>query len=291
MPRPPKPDSFSQINFITNFFLVGCAPNDWAFIEFAQEPAQDLAWLILVPEPFDIGQEIFDPKKGRGRRPGRRGRKRRRTVAIPDAAEIIGQRVRGTINPGNIIKYSPVRYAFPLLNLVEGVAISVAVIEGLTGVFYEGLLGVIKIDRSNCKELDRIARSRDTVGTFGGAGPPIEAVGLPDVDFVRNFGSSDFSVINTDKDYTIAFSATLEATQDDHRYEASVALGTNSTTKRAQSSIVPMANRRAFTFDVAADFKAGEQAVWGIGDRFGFYRIREANILAYSTADFPFPWT
>jgi len=290
MPRPPKPDSFSQINFVVNYALLGCTPPTALFVEFAKEPKDDLAALILLPDLQDIGQGIFEPKKGRRRRPGRRGRKNRRRIPFPDTSDLIAQRVRARLNPFDIFRLSPVRYLFPLINLYEGVTFTVALVEGFTGIFYEGLLGVITVDPLNCRELARLKREQVNLLVAPGAGPPIWPINCNDLVAVQDFSTGPAFCTLADKDFVAVFSCQVQSTSPRPGEGCRAALGTSGNTFREQSSFIPTEDGEWHTLDVSADFSAGENCVWGIGNRFGGHRVRNANVLAYSTADFPWPW-
>lgn len=290
MPKPPNPSAFDQLNFIVNYYLIGCTPDFWLFIEFAKEPAEDLLLLLLLPDLEDIGQAIFEPKKGRKRKPGRHGRKKRRGIGIPDTSDIIGQKARGAINPADVFKYSPVRRVFPLYNLVEGVNFGAAVVEGVTDTFYQGHLGNISVNRNDCQELDRIQRSDDTPQVQGGSGPPLDPILLRDLDFVRNFGSGNMFIRHDTKPYTVSFNMVVQPTQEDPDNHASAALGSGGTQIKYQGNRNDFAGLETRTLRINGDYEAGEVCNFGFGERFGFYRVLSASILAYTTADFPWPW-
>ena len=290
MPRPPGLNPFQEINFITNYYLIGCTPDFWLFVEFAKEPAQDLLMLLLLPDLQDIGQEIFDPKKGRRRRPGRHGRKSRRRIGFPDTSSMIGQKVRGTINPANVVKYTPLRYVFPVVNIIEGVTFTAAVIEGVSSTLYSGHLGNISVDRNECKELDRIRRYDETPQTQGGSGPPLDPIILRKLDFVRNFQSNNSFIRHATKPYTVAFSMLVTPTQDLQNMHATIALGDGGTNVKYTGDNFTFQFGDVRRMTVSGDYEAGETCNFGFGDRFGFYRVLSAEILAYTTADFPWPW-
>lgn len=290
MPRPPNPNSFTQINFIVNYALLGCTPPFWLFVESAKEPAQDLLLLLILPDPVDIGQAIFEPGKGRRRNPARHGRKKGRGVRFPDTSDMIGKRARAILNPGDAIKYSPVRRLFPIVNAIEGLNFGVAVIEGLSQVGFDGLLGSFKLDPSSCDDLEIVQREAEFQQAQGGAGPPIDAIPL--VKLVKNVGfiQSFLSVTNTDRPFTANISVTLRPNTWTPQDKVSVALGPNVFDIRAQSSVVTFNGQETKTIDVSADFEAGETCVWGLGERFGFFQILEARFLAFANDGFPWNW-
>jgi len=157
-PRFPQWRDLTAVNFVTEAFLVGCSPHLGLFLEFAKEPAKDLALFLIVPEAFDIAQAIFQPKKGRRTKPGRHGRKRPGTPGMPNADDIIGGKVRAVLNPYDAFKLTPFRYVFPLYNLYEGVNFGVAVVEGLIDVVYEGTLGALLMRPNYCRDFGRLYR-------------------------------------------------------------------------------------------------------------------------------------
>lgn len=291
MPKPPSPDEFSKINFVVNYALLGCTPPFSLFVEFAREPAADLAHLLLVPDFKDIAEAIFEPKKQRQRRAGRRGRKRRRRFSFPDTSDMIGQRVRATLNPFDVFKLSPVRYLFILNNIVDAVNITVALVDGFSSIFYEGLLGVITVDKLNCRELSRLVRENTAPQSTGGAGPAIWPVFLPNVIARQDFLSDDTFCRLPDKDYVVVYTASVQAINPSPGRGASVALGTSGNTKVAQSSFVPTESGEVVDLDVSHTFSAGQTCAWGLGSRVGGHRVLASRVVAYSVADLPFPWS
>lgn len=287
MPRIPNPNEFSQINFITNYFLMGCSPPTAAFFEFAKEPAKDLAFLLLAPDLQDIGQEAIDPRKGRRRNPGRHGRKSRRFRGLPDTSALIGQRLNRSANIGAAIRLTPLRWILPLYNIYEGVAFSVAVLEGVTDIFYTGILGVVTIDDNECNDLDRFRRESDRVITAGGATPPIDSIRVDRLVNNKGFMQTNRTCMNVSDKYIVTFAVTLQAINPQDDYEVSVALGPSAFDRRYQSRVRATPDDRIITLDVAGEFEAGEQCIWGLGKKKGFFRILAANVLGYSVADWP----
>lgn len=290
MPRPPAPNTFTQINFVVNYALMGCAPPFFLFIELAREPIKDLFLLFFLPDLEDIAQEIFQPSKGRRRNPARHGRKKGRGRGFPDPSVMIGQRARAFLNPFDAIKYSPVKYVFPILNAIEAVNFTAAVGEGLGDVFYEGILGVLRLNPENCEDFDLIERKSEFQPAQGGAGPPIDTFPLPQLVVNRGFFDSPFSTGRIGGPYTANISATVRPRIIQPENRVSLALGPDAGTIKAQSSVLSFVGQEWKTLDCTADFAIGEPCVWGLGERFGFYEIREASFLAYSTDNFPWPW-
>lgn len=287
MPRPSKPDEFAQINFITNFFLLGCSPPTAAFFEFAQEPAEDLAFLIFAPDLFDIAQEILDPSKGRRRKPARHGRKRPRAPGLPDTSAMIGGRLNRAANIGAAIRLTPLRWILPLYNIYEGVAFSVAVLEGVTDIFFTGILGVVEIDNNNCKDLDLMRRSLGIPQVDGGAGPPVTPIRLTTLDKNKGFQQTERTVRHDSKPFEVAFQARVKPRFVQPDFGMALAVRSQTTGEIYQSRYKDTPDDEIYDFDVSASFGPGETVEWGIGDRTGFWDIIEANVIAYSLADFP----
>lgn len=287
MPRPPKPDEFQQINFITNYFLLGCGPPDAAFFEFAREPALDLAFLLFAPDLFDIGQELLDPNKGRRRKPARHGRKRPRLPGLPDTSSMIGGRLNQAANIGGAIRLTPLRWILPLYNIYEGVTFTVAVLEGVTNTAFEGILGVVTVDNNECNDLDLLRREVKFGGIAGGPGIGVKPVFVSDL--IRNkgfFQDATFCRSGSER-FEVVFSATVRATSAVPNWEVSLALGDKDGTILEQSKVRSTPDTTPITMDISATFEPGETCTWGLGDSTGFFEILEANVLAYSVAGWP----
>lgn len=287
MPRPARPDEFTQINFIVNYFLIGCDPPSAAFFEFAQEPAQDLALFLLAPDLQDLGASLIDPGQGRKRRPPRHGRKRRRFPGLPDTSTMVGQRLNASVGIGQALRLTPLRWIFPLYNIYEGVSFTAAVLEGVTETTFEGILGVVTISNEECNEIDVLRRELTSVVIEGGAGPPIESIPLNNLIRNRGFMNTNRNCRNVDAKYDVAFSAVVEPTAPEEDWFTTLALGTSATDRRYVSDIKETPDKTTYDLSVTGSFEAGENCVWGLGSRKGFYRIISAQLLAWSTADWP----
>jgi hypothetical protein len=287
MPRPANPDEFAQINFITNYYLLGCSPPTAAFFEFAREPTEDLAFLLFAPDLFDIGQEILDPSKGRRRKPARHGRKRPRFPGLPDTSAMIGGRLNRAANIGAAIRLTPLRWILPLWNIYEGVTFTVAVLEGVTDIFFTGILGVVTIDNNNCKDLDLLRRSRDTIQVIGGRGPPVLPINLPILDKNKGFMQTQSICRHTTKPYEVMFQARMKNRFGDPDYGMALALHNLTTGEIHESRYKEVPGTNIIDFDVSAQFGPNEVCSWGVGTRLGFFEVIEANVIAYSLADFP----
>lgn len=290
MARPPDIDALGKLNFITNYFIAGCEPPLWLFVEFAREPAKDLLLLFLLPDLTDIGQAIFDPQHGRRRKPGRHGRKKRRGPRFPDPSDAIGQRVRSVINPYNALKFGPVNWAFRIWNRFEAVSFTCAVIEGVADVGYEGILGILEHDPDHCTEFPRLVRNDDTPELAGGAGPPIWPVSVAHVETAIGFATTEYMCQAYDGPYVVHFAATLRSDQVDGQIEVSVALGLIGGGGRVTSGVAKLSYGETVSLTVSKDFEKGQSCEWGIGTRVGFATVLSRQVVAFGKADIPWPF-
>lgn len=290
MPRPPRHDGLDELKFVTNYFLQGCVPPMQLVVDFSQEPGTDLLCLILAPDLEDIAQEILDPKKGRKRKPGRHGRKRNRKVGIPDTSELIGQKARGVINPGNVLAGTPLRRIFPILNAYEGINFTAAVLDGITDVGYETLWGILDVQSTHCYEFARLARHNSNEQFSGGVGPIPEPVNCDVVDFGANFLSSDYTATCVGSDWQLSFAMEVENPSEVAIVEMSACIQRLGGGKRIESYKATIPPKGSASLNVAQSFDAGETGVWGLGSRVGFVNVKKASVLAWGKAGYPLPW-
>jgi hypothetical protein len=287
MARPARPDEFQQINFITNFYLLGCNPPLAAIFEFAREPLQELAFFIFTPDLFDIAQETIAPTRGRRRKPARHGRKRKRGPGLPDTSAMIGGRLNKAARIGQATQLTPLRWMLPLFNIWEGTMFTVAVVEGLTNSFFEGVLGVVTIGEENCEELDICLREPLAFNTVGGAGPNIDIVPMNFLIRNQGFLTSPTSLQNLNNDYIVYFSLKYQARTGLKDKFYSLALGPDAVTRRYETSTRQAAEDQIITQSIGGQFYAGENCVWGMGRRRGFAYVIEGQLLAFNTAEIP----
>lgn len=290
MPRPPDIDDFGKLNFIANYFLHGCTPPMFLFLQCANEPIHDLSMLLLFPDFVDIGQAIFDPKGGRRRKPGRHGRKSGRGPGFPDTSDMVGQKARGILNPHNALNFGPVNKVFRIVNVLERVAFTAAILEGVTDIGYEGLLGVLTVDPNHCKEFSRLVRRAGSSGQQGGAGQPINPINLPIVDAAVGFGSWMTGCNLLYSSFVIHLRVVITPENFGAPITVEAALGVIGQGIREHSSRRTIQAGDVATLECSATFVPGENCEWGIGYRIGFYRIIEAEIVAFAKADIPWPW-
>lgn len=288
MPRPNKPEEFSQINFLVNYFVQGCTPPAQLFLEFAKEPLADLAMLILLPDAEDIGQEVLDGKKGRTRKPGRHGRKRGRGLGLPDSSTLIASRLDRARVITNFVQITPLRWMLPLYNVYEGLAFTAALVEGFTGVFYEGVLGVVTVGEDNCTNLDFLRRTRPNMQTLGGPGVIQQPFNLNTIERVDGFVSTQAGCANFDRDSRVTLRTTIRPLRANSNWECYVSLKNQTTGEESLSSIVP-GSRAGWTDRTVNIFQPkGETITWGISDWNGFFECINTEAIAYSV--FNFPW-
>lgn len=290
MPRPPGYDPLNELKFITNYLLAGCEPPYDLFVEFSQAPAKDLAMLILLPDLVDLGQAVFEPSKGRRRRPARHGRKRPHIPGIPDTSDILGQKVRGWVNPHDALNFGATRAAFRIWNAYEGVAFSAAILDGLVDIGYETLWGVLSVDPDHCTNFPRLSRQRNTGFLVGGAGPPIWPVPLDILDFATGFFGANTGAVQFEGTASVTLSLTLmnAGTLDNVRGQA--ALGVIGGGVRAESREVYLGPGEIADVEVNAEFDAGENFEWGVSSRTNNPVVIRGSVLAYVKQAFPWPW-
>lgn len=287
MPKPPDLGAFDDIKFITNYMLAGCEPPFWLFVEFSQEPAKDLGLILLVPEVEDIAQAIFDPHGGRRRKPARHGRKRRRRLGFPSADDIIGQRLRGRLNPGNVLNIGLFRRAFPILNIVEGFNFSAAVIEGVTDIGYEALWGILQADTQHCKEFSRLSKSSEVFQTVGGGGPPLQPVNIQTVDFNSGYSNTFTSAKNRNHKCTTNFNAYVRNNRSDVTASGTIALQNTDTGQMHRGQEFILGPGEGKFLQVDAEFGADEWFAWGFADMQFFVDVYQRNILSFRNVDMP----
>lgn len=191
MPPPPRIGDLDKVNFVVNYFLQGCVPPFWLFIECAKEPAEDLLLLLLLPDLTDIVQAMFNPGGQRHRRPGRHGRKSGRGVGFPDTSDLVGERIRATVNPHNALDFGPTRKLFKLINVYEGVAFSAAVLEGVTDTAFGGLLGVLSTHPENCPTMGYFNRNQGGISYILAPVQPWNPMNAPVLVSSHLFTTSD----------------------------------------------------------------------------------------------------
>lgn len=283
MPKPPPLQAFDDLKFITAYFLAGCSPPFWLFVEFSQEPAKELALILLVPEFEDIAQAIFDPGKGRRRKPARHGRKRKRRIGFPSADDMIGQRVRGKLNPGNVLNIGLFRRAFPILNIYEGINFAAAVIEGTTDIGYEALWGILEADPNHCREFRRLSKTADWKATVGGVGPWLQPVNINTVVFNSGFSNTDTACRNRFGPYQVNFSCWAVNNRTDVSTEGRIVLENTTTGERFEGTEYELQPGESKFLQVSGGFGIDEWCAWGFNVDHHFIDVYQRDILAFET--------
>jgi len=278
--RLPQFQDFTATNFITEAILVGCAPNLGLFIEFAKEPAGKLALLFFLPEAFDIGQAIFQPKRGRRTKPNRHGRKRPRRFGIPDVNDLIGGKARSVLNPYDALKVGPFRYLFPILNVVEGVAFAAAVVEGVVETTYSGMLGAFLFDGNNCREFARYCamnanEAAESMNTTIAISPTIANVG---------FDSSLWAIQYDHAPYYAAFQCEVKLALNGGPITGTPVLRKLNGDVMHSGGNVEISYGEWATVGVGGEIPAGEWCEWSIEGESRFLRMRQKQILAFSVS-------
>lgn len=288
MPRPPNWDSLIDWRFITNYMLLGCDTPQWLIVDYAGPPAQDLLLLFLLPNLTDIAQAAFDPRTQRRRKPQRHGKKRLKISGFPDPSDVIGGKVRGYINPYNALDLKPFRVAFRLMNGYEAVAISAAVIDGVTDVAYENLLGIVSLSDATCYEFKRIQKLKNNVQLIGGTGPNVWPVGVTEVDFNNGFFEGSFGT-QCDQPYCGNLQLTI-FNQDNNDIVVTACLGGDSTTPKYRSRERTVPPGEVVTVEVSGDFEASEPCGFGAECHGAQGLILEGAFMGFSISDWPWPW-
>jgi hypothetical protein len=211
VPNKFDPNAYTGLKFITNYFLAGCTPPQWLVVDLSSEPQKDLAMLLLVPDLEDIVQDIFDPSNGRGRDSRRHGRKRRRGRFTLDTSTLIARPIRAQANPHNVARFTPLRFLFPIWNIYEGLNFTVAIVDGLSDVYFEHLWGIISVDQSSCSDLARLQREDPIGNSMGGLSPPIDGCSLGNLVTSNGFTSDRFTC-TLEQDFHVAFQAQVTST-------------------------------------------------------------------------------
>jgi len=188
MPRTPGFGGFTELRFITNYYLLGCSPPFDLVIETSKEPGLDLLLLFVGFDPEEWFQTLFEPGRGRGRAPSRKGRKRKPQLGIPDWNAYFAGRARQALPGFNGINIGPSRWLFRLWGAADFVNFTAAVLEGVTDVAFAHLWGVFKVDPNNCAQLGRFGRSLGSPIVVGGGGLQLWPINMQIDEFSQNFG-------------------------------------------------------------------------------------------------------
>lgn len=283
--RIPHIDGIDKFNFVVNYFMQGCTPPFWLFIETAQEPAFDLLLLLLEPDMQDIVQAMFEPGGSRKRRSGRHGRKSGRKIGFPDTSDIVGAQIRARVNPHDALRFGPVKFLFKMNNVYEGVAFSAAVLDGVIDVGFEGILGVMTLRPDLCPGFGFFQSTNPGGDSILAIVQPWCPINLWKDETQQGFQKpTGYNVLNTEGDYTVAFHCIASAYPGDRVDNMTIALLDGDGNVRAIDGPwdIPLDGSRQF--DLTAEFQKGEMCVW-VG------RSTYGNAFLYSLDAFGFEGT
>lgn len=190
IPTPPDFQDFAGLNFVARAAMFGCVPDLWLALQFAKEPATELAGLLFLPDAFDIGQAIFEPRKNRSTRPNRHGRKGRSSLGFPDVSDLIGKMLREYVNPNDILRGPNATIMFRALNIYEGINFAVALADISEDIVINAFYGPLMFDERNCTEFSRFERLNLNDATFTGSGPPANIINMGDLVSSVNFDTT-----------------------------------------------------------------------------------------------------
>ena len=284
MPTPPQQDAFAGINFVTNYYLQGCVPPFWLFIECAQEPAEELLFLLITPDMSDIVEAMFEPKGGRSRRPGRHGRKSGRGIGFPDTSDMVGERIRAQVNPHDALNFGPVRKLAKIHNANEGLNFGVAVVEGIVDVNVGGILGVLTNDPSNCPAMGWFHRKTAGEEFVIGIIQPWNPLNLTElVGGSGDISSSGFGCADAQDSFRVAFAVQCIG-YNGPCTNLSFALLDELGNTRAEVGPVDLDDGQFINLNCTALFKAGEVCAWVGRCDDGTAKVTQAEAYGFATS-------
>lgn len=287
MPKPPGFGGFTELRFITNYYLLGCSPPFDLVIETSKEPGLDLLLLFVGFDPEEWFQTLFEPGRGRNRQPSRKGRKRKPTPGIPDWNAYLAGRARQALPGFDGIQLPGSRWLFRLWGAADFVNFTAAVLEGVTEVAFAHLWGVFKVDPQNCAPLGRFGRQEPSGQTVGGIGPPVWPVALNIDVFSQNFGAvGNFGCTPVFGDAVVAFSAGMvnDTTQP---VAGRLALYTPSFEIIEESGRFEIEPGGIAFGSISADIPKNQNVAWGWKAEFGSVRMIEPAATGFLTSAVP----
>lgn len=251
-------------------------------VEFAKEPAGELALLFILPDASDIAQAIFDPRQGRRRKPARRGRKRPKPRGLPDPSDIIGNKISASADPYGGLKVGPQKYFFPILNVYEGLTFGLAIVEGLTDIGFEAFLGALTVDASQCKQIARCMRTYgqggfDIVGNATESLLPIPVV-QQQIGMASTWGSMSYT--GHDFEVTVGFTATGHWTGGNA--QGRIVLRPIGLGYEVLSNRVSLAYGSSEEVSVGASFPSGTNVQWFWRSDGGAVKMTDGLAVGYS---------
>lgn len=297
MPRPrARPHIHEQLKFVTNYMLAGCGPEPDLIFEMNTDALLGLMVLFVGISPEDIVQGFFDPRHKRARSPGRHGRKSRRGIGFPDISDEIGRRVSVPEIGQGLKKLPGGRWVLPGINILEGIAISAAVIEGITDVGYDNLAGLLDLNPNYCREFPRFRREvcygeecpsegyngPQIVGGAGGANDPIV--------FRKRLGNTGFiteTIVqkNLTERWAMSAEVIVQAHTPNQRTQGRIAIETDKRGFIAERPMLDMADGETQSVTIDALIEPDEFASVRWRGVNGFGLILNGQLLGYGQKD------
>lgn len=282
-PRVPDIPDFAKLNFVTGYVLQMCQPPFWALVEFAKEPTKDLMLILLGLDTKDIVTGWLRPERQRRRNAGRHGRKRPRLSFGMDPNEYLGGNARAKYKGWPGLDLPGARALFMLDGVLERIAITAAVVEGVTNIGYESLLGVLTMHPEHCPGMNFVTRHHDTTQQITGATAANRSLFLNTLDASQGFNSTNQGLFNhSTMPWYLGGSARIEMTS-----AGSAPIGlTVWSQDRGELAVSPrqtLAQGQAGYFSVGADIEPGEWAWLGRwNEEGGSVQVSQAAALGFA---------
>lgn len=283
MPQPPDFDAFRDIRFITNYALHGCAPPWEVIVEFSQEPAADVALLFVGFDPETWFQELFDPGKGRRRRPSRKGRKGLWVGGFPDWNEYGGSRLRRLAGPFPGLALPGFKMLFRIWGGIELFNFTLAVVDGISDVGFETLWGLFQVQPETCRSFERCARTHEGPLFFGGAGPAIWPLNL-NVTLYNNgyITQTGFGWFPPNKPNVTVMTTPIYANSPGG-LKGALVLYDNDGKILEESSYVDIPQGETTTRELSYDQETGDRISWGWRNDGGFGILFDPAVMGFTT--------
>jgi len=284
VPKPPDHGDLFELKFITNVLMAGCAPPFDVIVEFSEEPGIELFMLLAGFDMFDILQGMFEPVKGRRRKPARHGRKRGRIRGLPDANDEIGRRLTPRELKEAFNRLPGARVAFRFINFTEFIGMGAAILEKSGDIAFNPFWGMFENDDLICYDLPRLSRTRDSFFIIGGLGPNPWPINIAPIDFNHGFFDSPFHT-NCGVNCGVGLRATLWNNDLTSPRQGSLILGEPTTgTVWAESSWRTIGPGETISIDVSATVPAGHEVHWMYRNEGGAIQATDVNVLVFGEA-------
>jgi hypothetical protein len=283
MPTAPKWIGNAGYRFVINYVLAGCDAGQFLVVDLNSEAQGRLLLLFLLPDMDDLIQAIFEPGKGRRRARERHGRKRPPRLGIPDISDLIGREARAGADIVRGARLSGLRYAFPILNLYEGVAWTAAIIEASEDVLFERVLAIIESNPNECQNVPRLWRDNPNELIVSGAGSTPQAINMSRQRAASGFNTNQFGC-SCSEPFTINISARV-SNQTANGAQGFLTLGPNSDLLAWRSATVTAQDNEWTTVGLSANVPANLFVSWGwLRDPSGFMYMRDAQLFAAASS-------